>query len=135
MIHLNQAVSLALIYTYRATNGTTTMIDSLKTIEYEHIINKNLKEMKSKINSLTPDYQINKDELFFSYQEDINGNGYYVLMSDKESIEKRKKYIMTLPLDVVISSQKQNALEVINLELVDDKIIKKENEFSKQLIV
>lgn len=124
MIHLNQAVSLALIYNYRATDGSATMISADSVFEYEKIVNSNLKEMNTSVNSLTPDYLVDTDELFYFYTQDADNKGYYVLKVDDKSVEKRKRYIMGLPLDIVLASQKNNALELIGLRLIDGKIRK-----------
>lgn len=124
MIHLHHAISLALIYTYRATNGEVTMISSEKTKEYEKVINNNLKAMNSKINSLTPDYLVNPDELFFSYVKNINDEGYYILKMDNDKVAARKRYIMNLPLDVILASEKPNALDVIDLVMIDGQIMR-----------
>ena len=49
MIHLNQAASLALIYNYRATCGSATMISADAVIEYERLVNRNLRKMNSSV--------------------------------------------------------------------------------------
>ena len=129
MIHLHNAVSLALIYLNRADN-----LDPIITMEdaenYQNIVNNNLKEMKSKVNILTtPDYEVDPNELFFSYNE-----GYYTLKKDNLSHERRKHYIMNMPLDVILASQKPNALEAIGLIMIDDKVVKKEKAKTKKLL-
>ena len=126
MIYLNQAAAISLIYTYRATNGKIIMISCNEVREFEKIVNENLKKMNSKVYNLTPDYLIDKDELFFTYQTDIEGNGYYVLKNDNNSINNRKRYIMSMPLDIILASQKTNALESINLIMIDGKMINKD---------
>ena len=135
MIQLHHAISLALIYINRATYGSANMITLEQSKEYQSIVNNNLKEMKSKIRDLTPpDCCITMDELFFSFAEDINREGYYILKDDYESLEKRKRYIMHLPLDVVLASQKNNALEVLDLVMIDGKIIKKDKSKIKKIL-
>ena len=127
MIHLNQAASLAIIYIYRATFGEVTMINVEQVDNFLTTINDNLKEMNSKVYNLTPDYMIDPDLLFFIYGVDENKNGYYILKNDDESVHRRLSYVMGLPLDVVIASQKDNALRCIGLEMVDGEIIKPGN--------
>lgn len=124
MIHLNQAASLALIYLYRATFGEVTMINTEQVDDFFKIINANLKEMETKVYNLTPDYMIDPDELFFIYGVDENKNGYYILKNDDQSVHQRLSYVIGLPLDIVIASQKANALKCIGLEIVDGEIIK-----------
>ncbi len=124
MIHLNQAASLALIYLYRATFGEVTMIKTEQVDDFFKTINANLKEMETKVYNLTPDYMIDPDELFFIYGVDENKNGYYILKNDDESVHRRLSYVIGLPLDIVIASQKANALKCIGLEIVDGEIIK-----------
>ncbi len=124
MIHLNQAASLALIYLYRATFGEVTMINTEQVDDFFKTINANLKEMETKVYNLTPDYMIDPDELFFIYGVDENKNGYYILKNDDESVHRRLSYVIGLPLDIVIASQKANALKCIGLEIVDGEIIK-----------
>ena len=132
MIYFNQATSLALIYTFRATKCYEETVISKNQIEaYEEVVNNNLKEMNSKVSSLTPDYLIDQKTLFFFCAKD-DENTYYLLKSDDESIERRKKYIMNLPLDIVEASQKENALDILNLQLVDGQIKKKEPTSKKQ---
>ena len=128
MIHLNQAASLALIYVCRATYGTVTMVNTEQVNEFWNIINSNLENMQSKIHCLTPDYMINPDELFFIYGRNSDNIGYYILKSDDESHKKRKRYIMELPLDVVLASQEVNALNSIGLTKIDDEIVKIEEQ-------
>ena len=132
MIHLNQAASLALIYNYRATCGSANMISTDTVIEYERVVNSNLRKMNSSVNDLTPDYLVDTDKLFYFYAQDADNNGYYVLKSDDKSIEKRNRYIMGLPLDIVIASQKENALEIIGLKLVNGRIRKLQNTILKE---
>ena len=125
MIHLHHAISLALIYTNRATYGKTTMITADEAQNYQDVINNNLKIMKSKVNDLMPpDYVVNLDDLFFTYETDIDNFGYYILKNDARSLELRKRYIINMPLDIILASQKPNALRNINLEMIDGKIIK-----------
>ena len=125
MIYSNEAISLALIYIYRATGAASDMVRLEQAQEYAKIINNNLREMNSTVHNLTPDSQIRYKDLFFFYAEDIEENGYYVLKKDEISIAKRQNYIVGLPLDVVIASQMPNALEALGLELVDKQIRKK----------
>jgi len=127
MIHLHHAISLAIVYTNRATSGFSSVVTLEQAHDYQDAINHNLKEMKSKVRDLTPaDYEVNPDELFFHYAADINNKGYYVLKNDHESLLKCKKYIMTMPLDIVLASQENNALAILGLEKNNEKIIKKE---------
>ena len=128
MIHLNQAASLSLIYLYRATFGEVTMIKTEQVDDFFKTINANLKEMETKVYNLTPDYMIDPDELFFIYGVDENKNGYYILKNDDESVHRRLSYVIGLPLDIVIASQKANALKCIGLEIVDGEIIKPDSQ-------
>ena len=135
MIYLNHAVSLALIYTYRATNDTNTMITTEEANSFQDVVNNNLIAMNSKVNNLIPtDHEVNLDDLFFNYTI-INNQGYYLLKDDPISQERRKKYIMlNIPLDVVLASQRPNALDTIGLVMIDGKIIKKQNYKTKKNI-
>ena len=134
MIYLNHAVSLALIYKYRATHDQNTMITTEETSNYQDIVNDNLKDMHSKVNNLTPtDHEVNLEEMFFNYTI-IDNQGYYLLKDDPISKERRKKYIMlNIPLDVVLASQRPNALDAIGLVMIDGKIIKKEKSKIKKI--
>ena len=127
MIHLHHAISLALIYINRATNGSVTMVSFDKVKEYERIVNHNLALMHSKLGLLTPDYLVDKDELFFTYAQNINEEYYYILKTTEDSINKKNNYMVTMPLDIVIASQKTNALAAIDLEKKDGIIRVKEN--------
>ena len=128
MIFLNQAISLALIYIYRATCGSANMIGLDKAKEYKKAVNENLKKANSQIHYLSSDHLVKPDDLFFFYAEDRDENGYYVLKADEASIEKRKSYIKGLPFDVVLASQMPNALSVLGLELCEGQIIKKKTD-------
>ena len=124
MIHLNQAASIALIYVHRATDGMINMVSIEDINDFKDIINNNLEQMNTKIHSLTPDYMVDQDDLFFIYGKAGNNSEYYILKDDASSIAKRKGYIMELPLDVVIASQMDNALKCIGLEKQDNEIVK-----------
>ena len=124
MIHLNQAASIALIYVHRATDGMINMVSIEDINDFKDIINNNLEQMNTKIHSLTPDYMVDPDDLFFIYGKAGNNSEYYILKDDASSITKRKGYIMELPLDVVIASQMDNALKCIGLEKQDNEIVK-----------
>ena len=124
MIHLNQAASIALIYVHRATDGMINMVSIEDINDFKDIINNNLEQMNTKIHSLTPDYMVDPDDLFFIYGKAGNNSEYYILKDDASSIAKRKGYIMELPLDVVIASQMDNALKCIGLEKQDNEIVK-----------
>ena len=135
MIYLHHAISLALIYTSRATHGFSSVITFDKADEYMHTINNNLKDMKSKVNNLTvADYEVDPDDLFFTFAADIDNKGYYIMKTDHESYLKSKNYIMGLPLDIILASEKTNALEILGLEMIDGKIVKKEESKIKKLL-
>ena len=135
MIYLNHAISLALIYTYRATNGTDTMITTEEANSFKNVINNNLETMHSKVNNLIPtDSEVDLNDLFFNYTI-INNQENYLLKDDPISQERRKKYIMlNIPLDVVLASQRPNALDAIGLVMIDGKIIKKQNYKTKKIL-
>jgi hypothetical protein len=123
MIHLNQAASLALIFTYRASRSNNIEVEKVK--EYQKRVNENLIRMKSMVSNLTPDYMVDIDGLFFYYAE-FDGIGYYILKDDKRSIENRKKYIINTPLDIIIASQEEKALMTIGLTKLNGEIVKRE---------
>jgi len=127
MIHLHHAISLAIVYTNRASHGFSSVVTLEQAHDYRDAINDNLQKMQSKVRDLTPaDYEVNPDELFFHYAADINNKGYYVLKNDPESLMKCEKYIMNMPLDIVLASEEPNALSLLGLEKNNEKIIKKE---------
>ena len=131
MIFLNQAISLALIYIYRATGGNANMISFEKAKEYKKAVNENLQKMNSKIHDLPTDHTVTSDDLFFFYAEDRDENSFYVLRADAESILKRINYIKGLPLDVIIASQMTNALGVLDLKLCEGQIVEIETKTTR----
>ena len=131
MIYFNQAVSLALIYIYRASAGNINMIGYNQAKEYEKVVNQNLQEMNSTIGNLTPDSAVTIDDLFFFYAEDRDESSYYVLKPDERSIKQRVSYIINLPFDVVYASQMPNALDILGLDFSNGQIIEKQEKLAR----
>jgi len=118
--------SMALIYTNRALGNK--MISYSKVEEFNKVINDNLDVMSSEVDSRLC-YE-EESRLYF-HATDESGKVYLVIDPNSDLKEATSYHIGCLPLDIVIASQMDNALEVIGLELVDGQLVKRKE---KQLV-
>ena len=123
MIRINQAISLALIYNYCATDGVISTISVEEVENYQNRINRALQEMNSNSND--------SENMFFYFISDSTEKGWYALKFDDQSVNRRKEYIMKLPLDVVAASQDNKALETIGIQFMDGKFVRKKTDKRK----
>ncbi len=112
---------MALIYMNQATGNKIISYDKVQ--EFEHIINENLANMNSRDN-YSFFYEESHPKLYFIATNE-DGKSYLVIdpIIDLEHVQEL--YIGCLPLDLVVASQKENALEVIGLQLTDGKFTEK----------
>jgi len=118
--------SMALIYTNRALGNK--MISYDKVEEFDRVINENLDLMNSEIDPLL---FYNEESRLYFHATDETGKIYLVIDCNTDLKEAEHYHIGCLPLDIVLASQMDNALEVIGLELVDGKLVKRKD---KQLV-
>lgn len=118
--------SMALIYTNRALGNK--MISYDKVEEFNRVINENLDLMNSEIDPLL--FYDEESRLYF-HATDETGKVYLAIDPSADLKEAEHYHIGCLPLDIVIASQMDNALEVIGIELVDGQLVKRKE---KQLI-
>ncbi len=111
-------ISMALLY--RKKYCGTNMLSLNKCMEYDLIINKNLDEMNTNCGA-----GIKYEEISSLYRILTNENNeQYAVINDNFNLEKAWSLIIgCLPLDILFASQKDNALSVIGLKLVDGKIV------------
>lgn len=124
--YFEDIASIALLYNYQATARMLLSYDKIK--EYDEIINNNLDKMNSNINYIN---SLDNSKSIYFYSKDENDKEYLILKPYFDFEKARYEYIGCLPLDIIIASQKENALEVIGLELVDGKLLKKDYEKAK----
>ncbi len=118
--------SMALIYTNRALGNK--MISYDKTVEFDKVINENLDIMNSEIEILL---FYNEESRIYFHATDETGKVYLVIDPNADLKKAEQYHIGCLPLDIVIASQMDNALETLGLELKDGQLIKRRN---KQMI-
>lgn len=116
-IMFEDAVNLALIYINKATGRN--MISYDKASEFDRVINNNLDNMNSSV-SFSYD---NESKLYFP-ATDENGRTYLVIDPNVDIKTIKRCTIGSLPTDVLVASQKKNALNVIGLKLVNGVIVK-----------
>lgn len=112
--------SMALIYTNRATGNK--MISYDKVEKFDKIINENLDNMNSKIN---PSLFYDEESKLYFHANDENGKLYLVIDPSVDIKVAQDYHIGCLPIDIVVASQMENALNIIGLQLVDGVLVKK----------
>lgn len=119
-LFIQDSTTIALLYNYKATGSM--MLSSDKVKLFDAIIDSNLEKMDSKVNMV---YPIDYSTLIYFNSYDENENEYCILNPNFNEEKAIIKYIYRTPYDIIRASQQENALEVLNLELVDGKIVKK----------
>ena len=114
--------SMALLYTNRVTDNKIISYD--KVMVFDRVINENLDAMGSEIN---PFLSYEEESRLFFTTTDETGKVYLVINPDADLKAAQSYHIGCLPLDVILASQMENALNVIGLQLVDGVLKKKEN--------
>lgn len=116
-IHKEDIITMALLY--RKKYAGTEMISYEKVEEYERIVNDNLDEMNS--NYGNKPFAIFKDCRIYTILLDENGKLFAVIGPDNDLMEA-KRLMNYLPLDLVISSTRDNALSAIGLTCKKEKV-------------
>lgn len=118
--NFSDIAAMALLFNYDA-NSLTTMISYEKVNKFDEIINQNLDEMNSKISS--PLFIEDDSELYFR-ATDEDGKTYLVISPNADIESARSYHIGTLPIDIILAAEKDNALATIGLKLIDGKLKK-----------
>lgn len=103
-----------ILYTNRVTGNRIISCD--KALAFGRIINENLDAMGSEIN---PFLSYEEDFRLFLATSEETGKVYLVMNPNADLQAAQSYHIGCLPLDVVLASQMENALNVIGLQLVD----------------
>lgn len=111
-------ISMALLY--RKQYCKTDMLLLSKCKEYDLIINKNLEEMNTNCGI---GIRYEEEPLLYSILTNENKEQYAVINNNFNLEKAWSLTIGCLPLVVLCASQKDNALSIIGLKLVDGKIL------------
>lgn len=128
-VYIEDVTSIALLYHYKATGSISTMLSRSIIEEYAKIINQNLDDMQSdfKGNCLSAE----EYSIYFNTQDE-NKKWYSVLRSDIDLAKAQSDLIKRLMgYDVIRASQKPNALEVLDIKLIDGRMQKIERDKQK----
>lgn len=123
--YLSDVAAMALLY--RKENVNTDMISYDKILEFDKIINENLEKMKSDYGVKVRYGCFSKPDLFVMLNDET-GKLYAVMVPDVKLQKEWLTHIRSLPTDIIVAAQAPNALNAINLELVDGKLINIEEE-------
>ena len=114
-INFEDAAVIALSYLSRA-NSNIIMVPYDKVRNFKRIIEMNLDEMNSQINS---PFEYFDESPFYFRGTNYTGEFYFILKPTAD-IESAMHYIMGyLPHDIYVASRKPNALKAIDLELLN----------------
>lgn len=117
------AYCLGLLYAYMYSDKKMVLKDDLD--RFHDIIEYNLKTMNSKtLNKSTTTCNDDESPLYF-LSEGKNGEIYYVLYPGFDLSGAKMKYIDCLSTDIIIASQRENALNSIDLKKVNGNIVRK----------
>ena len=116
----SDVVVMALLFN-RDVNKLVTMISYEKVKNFDDIINKNLDDFNIKIS-----YPFLREETskFYFYATDEDGKKYLVMNPEADIESARSYHIGTLPVDILVAAEKNNALAAIGLQLIDGKFRK-----------
>lgn len=117
--------SMALIYIHQSTGSQMISYDTV--VEFEKVINENLDTMNKDLSC--PLFYDEESKLYFC-ATDENGKVYLVIDPRADLERCRSYHIGCLPIEVIIASQMENALDVIGIQLIDGMMRKKKKEVS-----
>lgn len=124
-MYSEDAYCLGLLYVYQYSNTVQKMVllDDLK--NFHNCIESNLEEKGNKdyFNFLND----NDEQIYFA-SSNKNGEIYYILDPMFDYSRAQSLYIGILPVDVLIASQEENALNTLGLEKVNGVIRIKSNQ-------
>lgn len=98
--------------------------------EFDRIVNENLEVMESKVGIV---YSLGYSRMMYFVSTDEFGKTYFILNPTFNLAKAKYDYAYKVPMDVMVASKRENALNAIGLTLQDNKIIKME-ESPKKII-
>lgn len=121
-VYSEDAYCLGLLYVYIYSNTMQQMvlIDDLKKIH--NCIEENLEAMNSTMNNIYATIWNDNEESIYFTSNNKNGETYYILKPRFDLKRAKSLYIGCLPLDILVASQMDNALNCLGLQIIDDKI-------------
>ena len=127
-LDIEQSASIALLYTYAASNGTRLMLSYDRIKEFDLLVDINLDEMNSPM-----EYRFWNNDLkkIYFYSKDECGKEFLILKPDVDIKKAQSEFIDYLPLVVIIASQKENALKKLSIELQNGQFVERINTCNK----
>lgn len=124
-MYSEDAYCLGLLYVYQYSNTVQKMVllDDLK--NFHNCIESNLEEKGNK--DYLNFWNDNDEQIYFA-SSNKNGEIYYILDPMFDYSRAQSLYIGILPVDVLIASQEENALNTLGLEKVNGVIRIKSNQ-------
>lgn len=92
------------------------MISYDKAVEFDEIINKNLDNMNSKIN---PYLFYDEESKLYFHATDEKGKVYLIIDNTADLEAAESYHVGCLPIDIIVASQMENALNILGLQLSD----------------
>ena len=120
MLYSEDAYGLGLLYAYIYAGKKMVLKEDLD--KFHEIIEFNLKNMKY---NETTSIWYDEDPSIYFVSEGKNNEIYYVLYPDFDLKKAKSKYIGCLPLEILIASQMENALNSIDLKKENERIVRK----------
>ena len=125
-MYSEDAYCLGLLYAHIYANKKMVLKDDLD--KFHEIIESNLRSMNNDINDTYATVWYDNDPSIYFVSEGKNGEIYYILDPMFDYGRAKSLYIGILPVDVLIASQKENALNTLGLEKVNGVIKIKSNQ-------
>ena len=113
-MYSEDAYCLGLLYAHIYANKKMVLKDDLD--KFHEIIEFNLRSMNKDINDTYATVWYDNDPSIYFVSEGKNSEIYYVLYPDFDLDRAKSKYIGCLSTDVLVASQKENALNSIDLK-------------------
>ena len=131
-VYIEDVTSIALLYNYEATHSDSMMLPHNMVQEYAQMIDTNLDTMGSKFDGV---YPLDYSKLIYFNTQDENGNWYSILKPgvDVEMAKDFYIYRRKTGFDLEMASKMPNALEILNIELIEGKMQKLEHDRQKHL--
>ena len=120
-IFSEDAYCLGLLYAYLYSNRKMVLLEDLKS--FHSAIERNLED--TKVNDMYATVWHDDEPSIYFASEGKNGEIYYVLNPRFDLERSKSKYIGCLSVEVLVASQKENALRAIDLKHEGKKIVKR----------
>ena len=127
--YLTDITAMALLY-LNYTGSTMVLYDKVK--EFDQVINDNLEKMNSTC-GIGFRYSSEEETNLYFMATDEEGNLYAVINPSADLKKAFDWHIGVLPVDVIVASQKDNALETIGLQLREGRICKRDKGVTRVL--